>query len=422
MARTTIRTEDITASEVTTAKMATDPTNATNLASGTVATARMGSGSASSSTFLRGDGTWDTAGVSTLAALTDATVSASDPSETTNPSAVGHLWINSTSGEQYICTDATTNNNIWTNVGDGTGDIPTYMAATGGTITTDGDYKFHTFTGDGTFTVTSAGVGSGLLPDILVVAGGGGTASRSPGGGGAGGLVWQTSRSLPAIAYSIGVGGGGSGGAGGGNNAGTVGADSTFGSLLTAKGGGQGKHSGGTVDGGSGGGTSGETSGDAGDETQTGQAGDSGTYGFGNDGGYNSEAGDPSFGSGGGGGSGAAGANGTAASGGDGGAGKDLSSALGTTYGESGWFAGGGGGGTGSAAGTNNTAASTGGQGGGAAGDPSIGSGYINTTGNPGQVNTGGGSGGGAGGGGGGSHVAGGAGGSGIVIIKYKYQ
>ena len=42
MARTTIRTEDITASEVTTAKMAVDPTNATNLASGTVADARLG--------------------------------------------------------------------------------------------------------------------------------------------------------------------------------------------------------------------------------------------------------------------------------------------------------------------------------------------------------------------------------------------
>jgi len=60
MARTTIRTEDVTDSEVTTAKMATDPTNATNLASGTVGSARMGSGSASSSTVLYGDGTWKT--------------------------------------------------------------------------------------------------------------------------------------------------------------------------------------------------------------------------------------------------------------------------------------------------------------------------------------------------------------------------
>mgnify|MGYP005819822787 CR=1 FL=1 len=42
MARTTIRTEDITASEVTTAKMATDPTNASNLSSGSVPAAQLG--------------------------------------------------------------------------------------------------------------------------------------------------------------------------------------------------------------------------------------------------------------------------------------------------------------------------------------------------------------------------------------------
>ena len=42
MARTTIRTEDITASEVTTAKMAVDPTNASNLSSGSVPTAQLG--------------------------------------------------------------------------------------------------------------------------------------------------------------------------------------------------------------------------------------------------------------------------------------------------------------------------------------------------------------------------------------------
>ena len=43
------------------------------------------------------------------------------------------------------------------------------VVATGGTETTDGDYKIHTFTGPGTFTVTDAGE-DGLV-DYLVVAG-----------------------------------------------------------------------------------------------------------------------------------------------------------------------------------------------------------------------------------------------------------
>lgn len=43
-------------------KLATDPSNATNLASGTVPTARLGSGTASSSVFLAGDSSWTAAG------------------------------------------------------------------------------------------------------------------------------------------------------------------------------------------------------------------------------------------------------------------------------------------------------------------------------------------------------------------------
>ena len=50
-----------------------------------------------------------------LADLTDTTVSASDPTISTNPSAVGHLWINSTSGEQFVCIDNTAGGNKWKN-------------------------------------------------------------------------------------------------------------------------------------------------------------------------------------------------------------------------------------------------------------------------------------------------------------------
>ena len=64
---------------------------------------------------------------STLTGIPGITKSASDPVVTTNPSGgVGSLWANSTSGEMFVCTDATAGANIWTNVGGGSGDIQTY--------------------------------------------------------------------------------------------------------------------------------------------------------------------------------------------------------------------------------------------------------------------------------------------------------
>ena len=56
---------------------------------------------------------------------TGITESTSDPVITTNPSGgVGTQWNNTTSGEVYICTDATAGENVWTNVGAGSGRIP----------------------------------------------------------------------------------------------------------------------------------------------------------------------------------------------------------------------------------------------------------------------------------------------------------
>ena len=50
-----------------------------------------------------------------------------------------------------------------------------FIAATGGTLTTDGDYKIHTFTGDGCFVVSCAGNSAGSdKVSYLVIAGGGG--------------------------------------------------------------------------------------------------------------------------------------------------------------------------------------------------------------------------------------------------------
>ena len=78
-----------------------------------------------------------------LTNLPGVTKSASDPVVTTNPSGgVGSVWQNTTSGEMYICTDATAGANVWINVGAGTGNIirfpgwgSTYGFSTGGART-----------------------------------------------------------------------------------------------------------------------------------------------------------------------------------------------------------------------------------------------------------------------------------------------
>ena len=52
------------------------------------------------------------------------TKNASDPAIDTNPSGgVGTLWANTTNGEMFVLTDATTDENVWTNVGSGSGDV-----------------------------------------------------------------------------------------------------------------------------------------------------------------------------------------------------------------------------------------------------------------------------------------------------------
>jgi hypothetical protein len=51
--------------------------------------------------------------------------SASDPTVSSNKT-LGTEWLNTTSGEMYVCTDATAGANIWTNVGAGSGDVFPY--------------------------------------------------------------------------------------------------------------------------------------------------------------------------------------------------------------------------------------------------------------------------------------------------------
>ena len=43
------------------------------------------------------------------------TTSTSNPALNTNPSATGHVWYNKTTGQSFICTDATGGANVWKN-------------------------------------------------------------------------------------------------------------------------------------------------------------------------------------------------------------------------------------------------------------------------------------------------------------------
>jgi hypothetical protein len=172
--------------------------------------------------------------------------------------------------------------------------------ATGGIITEDSTYWYHTFGASGAFIPKQS-----LTADVLVVAGGGGSGVSYGAGGGGGGIFYKSSNSLTAISYNVTVGAGGTGLVGAvGNNGG----NSTFGSLTTASGGGGG---GGNVSsglaGGSGGGGGGATvtSGGAANQSST------GGVGYGNAGGGGAGPNGSDGKSGGGGGAGSAGGPGT---------------------------------------------------------------------------------------------------------------
>jgi len=271
------------------------------------------------------------------------------------------------------------------------GSVTVTPTVTGGTITTDGDYKVHTFTSNGTYDSNYT-----QDVDIMVLAGGGSGGSHGGAGGGAGGLIYTTGYSLSDAAHTISIGSGGTGATGTSN---TAGDDSSIGSLLVAKGGGKGVTSANNpsaaepYNGGSGAGSGHQSKTFTG--TQTSQSGDSGTYGFGNDGGTGYVAGD--FAGGGGGGAGSVGSNATSGLvGGNGGSGKTLS-----ISGSSVTYAGGGGG----------SHHDGGGSGSGGSGGGGNGTGFGQNGGNA----TGYGSG---GGGGGKDCTKGGNGSVGIVIIR----
>jgi hypothetical protein len=297
---------------------------------------------------------------------------------------------------------------------------PAYITATGGTVATSGDFKIHTFTGDGCFVVSSVGNPRGSdSVDYLVVAGGGsgGHGNNGGGGGGAGGfregrqcasaytaspLVAPAGLPVSATTYPVTVGGGAVGVAQ--PNVGIQGTSSVFSTITSTGGGGGGRWStGGQTAGGSGGGSA-QPSGTGGagntPPTSPSQGNNGGNLG------YNQM--------GGGGGAGAGGTPGHSGCGcgsntdrnGKGGGGNGVATSISgspTSYG------GGGGGGFSNAPGLSPASDyAPGGTGGGANGGPGTQNGSTNT----------------GGGGGGAPGIApnSGAGGSGIVIVRYKFQ
>ena len=308
-----------------------------------------------------------------------------------------------------------------------------FIAATGGTVTCCGNFKIHTFTGPGTFCVSSAGAPANNSLEYIVVAGGGGSGfcgGNGMGGGGAGGFRFASPTLAPATypgkplaapagltaavqAYPITVGAGGSPGGPSVGGQGGDGANSIFSTITSAGGGKGGKgpiSSGAGGPGGSGGGGGGGGVGRVGGTGNTPPV----SPAQGTNGGNSTPASPigPDHASGGGGGAIVAGTNGRPPSNtcqsGPGGDGAGIPTAFGSNgvpCGSFRYYAGGGGG---EYYAPVTSSKSTGGKGGGGAGGGPVYDGVTNS--------------GGGGGGGGTPGCKGGGGGSGIVIIRYKFQ
>ena len=303
-----------------------------------------------------------------------------------------------------------------------------FITATGGTITTSGNFKIHSFTSPGTFCVSSISTCTAEnTVGYVVVAGGGGGGTSGAGGGGGGG--YREGRNVPidnftasplvadsptnavtitATGFPITVGAGGAGATAPSSPfAGASGSNSVF-STITGSGGGGGGSRGDSPRNGINGGSGGGGGGGCGGSVGSGGTGNTPPVSpaQGTNGGIGGDSG--SHQGGGGGGATAAGASVPGSGpqpGGNGGTGA-TSSITASPVARAG-----GGGGSGRAA-TGSPSGGSGGTGGGGRGEsgsplPAV-AGTANT-----------------GGGGGGSEFlsnSGAAGGSGVVIIRYKFQ
>ena len=159
--------------------------------------------------------------------FTEIEKSATDPVADTNPAGgVGTVWANTTTGEMYSCTDATTGANVWTNIGGGTGNVvPSYNI----------DY----------LVIAGGGSGFGISGGGSGWYGGGGGAggyrsswnSETSGGGGSSETAISKSAGDAQLTITIGAGGAGGNPTGGGYITTNPGVASVFATITTVGGG-----------------------------------------------------------------------------------------------------------------------------------------------------------------------------------------
>ena len=360
-------------------------------------------------------------GIGTSASRGVDFVGDTDPHLETNGSglAVGSVYYNREANRYFVCTNATSNANVWSG----------RYAGLGGTETTvkigSNFYRVHCFWDSGTFYMDDS-----INVDYVVIAGGGGGGSGNVGssvagsGGGAGGFRTGTGLAVTPQSYPITIGAGAVGMYAGGPSPAVNGSNSVFSSITATGGGGGASRLGSPVtgrDGGSGGGG-----------TYQNGAGGSGVYNSGQTLGHvlhqGRNGGDATQGHGGTGGGGATAvggdSSGTNNDGMVGGAGTNIIMGLsnanstiilaamnaGVVSGSYRYLSGGGGGGDG------NGGSGAGGAGGvGGGGNGATAAGTLNRA-QDGHKGTGGGGGGACQG----AWGSGGDGGSGIVIIRYQ--
>ena len=370
--------------------IADDAIGADQLAADAVGTAALSAtGTASATTFLRGDNAWAT--VDTAGLEADIALLAFKTQANGNLARYNLLDQSVDAFEDASGVDASASTGELRNAASKYYSGGAAGTVTGGTITTHGNYTVHSFLIGANFVTDVAG-----SADVLVIAGGGAgggaqNGGSRAGGGGAGGVRQISSHPIAIGTYAVSVGAG----ATGSPDSGPQGGNSVFNSITATGGGGGGySHSNGQDPGSAGGsGGGGATRGSAAGGGAGNTPSTTPAQGYP---GADASGGGASQGAGGGGGAGAAGPvypNGAA--GGPGGAGisNDWRTGSNVEYG------GGGGGGSLSSSGPGGSG------GGGAGGGPGGGS--------NGTANTGG------GGGGAGDAGNGGNGGTGIVVVRY---